>query len=138
MAARAGVMAAWKVTFANLACPSAFIRFEYPIALIGKVNPAAQAHRATTPSVTFFTEQQRRRHERNLQREGSQEIQMQDQTAVTQLLTAHEHDLLELRTEVEALKAGLKQLRANMLVSFKHAIMPNKSGPDGHAPVEEL
>ncbi len=33
---------------------------------------------------------------------------MQDQTAVTQLLTAHEHDLLELGTEVEALKAGLK------------------------------
>ena len=60
---------------------------------------------------------------------------MQDQT---RLLAAHEHDLLELRTEVEALKAGLKQLRADMLVSFKHAIMPNKSGQTVTPPVEEL
>ena len=55
---------------------------------------------------------------------------MQDQTVVSQLLTAHEHDLLELRTEVDNLKAALKQLRADMLVSFKHAAIPNKSAPD--------
>ena len=63
---------------------------------------------------------------------------MQDQTAVTQLLTAHEHGLLELRTEVDSLKVGLKQLRADMLVSFKHAATGNKSAPDSRNPVVEL
>ena len=63
---------------------------------------------------------------------------MQDQTAVTQLITAHEHDLLELRAEVEALKAGLKQLRVDMIVSFKHGAISNKSAPDSLIPVEEL
>jgi hypothetical protein len=63
---------------------------------------------------------------------------MQDQTVVTQLLTAHEHDLLELRIEVDALKAGLEQLRADMLVSFKHGGMPNKSAPVSRTPAEEL
>jgi hypothetical protein len=59
---------------------------------------------------------------------------MQGQTAATHLLTAHEHDRLELRTEVDALKASLKQLRADMLVSFKHAAMLNKSAPDSRIP----
>ena len=63
---------------------------------------------------------------------------MQDQTAVTQLLTAHEHDLLELKTEVEGLKAGLKQLRADMIVSFKYGAISNKSAPDSRIPVDEL
>lgn len=63
---------------------------------------------------------------------------MQDQAAVTQLLTAHEHDLLELRIEIDALRAGLKQLRADILVSFKHAAKPNKSAPDSRIPAEEL
>ena len=63
---------------------------------------------------------------------------MQDQTAVTQLLTAHEHDLLELGIEVDALKTGLKQLRADLLLSLKHGTMPDKSAPDSRIAVEEL
>ena len=63
---------------------------------------------------------------------------MQDQTTVSQSLIAHEHDLLELRTEIDALKTALKQLRADMPVSLKHAAMQIKLAPDRHAPVEEL
>jgi hypothetical protein len=52
---------------------------------------------------------------------------MESQQAVAQLLTAHERDILTLQTEVERLKSELKQLRAELLVSFKHAGLPEVS-----------
>jgi hypothetical protein len=48
---------------------------------------------------------------------------MEPQQAVAQLLTAHEREILALQIEVEKLKSELKQLRADLLVSFKHAVL---------------
>jgi hypothetical protein len=54
---------------------------------------------------------------------------MKNSNAATQLLTAHERELLELRTEVDGLKAALKQLRADVLVTFKHTGWPLRRIP---------
>ena len=49
---------------------------------------------------------------------------MEAQQAAANLLAAHERDILTLQSQVEKLKAELKQLRADFLVSFKHAGPP--------------
>jgi hypothetical protein len=92
---------------------------------------------ATRPKVTFFIEQQHGRHERNLQRgfKGETDARSNSRNPLANRARA---DRLELSTEADALKASLKQLRADMLVSFKHAAMLNKSAPDSRIPIEEL